>query len=138
MYIPKNYLEGRDLKAIFKSFFGLDDDIIEEVEKLIRNLRERGYDNKERLFRKLIEEIGEYAEAIEYENGVTKKVEKLRAKATPKEKLQEEIVDVFMITLALGQIEGLSAYEMFRRVGEKLKKQKFIHEERTRKQNEQK
>lgn len=132
MHIPKNYLEGRDLRSIFMSLLGMDDqELIFEVEDLIRNLRERGFDNRDRLFRKLVEETGEYAEAIEYNNGSTKKVEKFKDKETPSEKLEEEIVDIFMITLALGQIEGLSMAEMLKRLRDKLKKQKFIHESRS-------
>jgi NTP pyrophosphatase (non-canonical NTP hydrolase) len=114
------------------SLLGMDDqELVFEVEDLIRNLRERGFDNRDRLFRKLVEETGEYAEAIEYNNGSTKKVEKFKDKETPSEKLEEEIVDIFMITLALGQIERLSMAEMLKRLRDKLKKQKFIHESRS-------
>lgn len=105
-------------------------ELIDQVEDLIKNLRERGFDNRDRLFRKMAEEFGEYAEAIEYYNGSTRKVEKFKDKATPKEKLEEEIVDMFMIVLALGGIEGFSTCEMLERLKSKLEHQKFLHESR--------
>lgn len=121
-----------NIKSILKSILGLHDrtELVEQVEALIRNLRERGYDDRDRLFRKLVEETGEYAEAIEYNNGSTKKVEKFKDKATPQEKLEEEIVDIFMIAVALGQIENLSIFTMLERLRKKLAEQKFIHESR--------
>jgi NTP pyrophosphatase (non-canonical NTP hydrolase) len=121
-----------NVRSILKFILGLNDqvELTEEVEDLIANLRERGYDNRDRLFRKLVEETGEYAEAIEYNNGSTKKVEKFKGKATPQEKLEEEIVDIFMIAVALGQLEGLRLPEMLKRLRDKLAQQKFIHESR--------
>lgn len=111
-----------------KSLLGLELlELADQVGDLIRNLRERGFDNRDRLFRKLVEETGEYAEAIEYNNGSTKKKEKFSGKTTPREKLEEEIVDVFMIALALGQFEGFSLYEMLDRLKTKLEQHKFIH-----------
>ncbi len=132
MAIAKLNATQIDVKSILKFLLGLNDkmELVSEVEDLIANLRERGYDSRDRLFRKLVEETGEYAEAIEYNNGSTKKVAKFKDKVTPQEKLEEEIVDVFMIAVALGQIEGLRLYEMLERLRDKLAEQKFIHESR--------
>jgi NTP pyrophosphatase (non-canonical NTP hydrolase) len=81
-------------------------DLLDDVDYQIHLLRERGYGNRERLFRKLIEEAGEYGEAIEYDNGSTRKKAKFKGE-DPKEKLKEEVVDIVMVGLALASIEEL-------------------------------
>lgn len=96
--------------------------------ELIDNLISRGFDTRERLFRKLAEEVGEVAESIEYCNGSTRKVEKFKGKATPKEKLNEEIIDVFIVVIALGRVEGLSISDMIDGLVKKLSEQRKISE----------
>jgi len=118
------------LKETISALLNNKIDLIDNVELLIEDLRERGFDNRDRLLRKMIEELGEYAEAIEYYNGSIKKIEKFKDKGTPTEKLREEIVDVFMIVMALGQLEDLSIYDIFERLKTKLEQQKSIHETR--------
>jgi len=116
-----------DLQSIFRSLLSMPNDmLIKDIEKLISNFKVNGYDDRERLFRKLVEEVGEYSEAIEYNHGSPNKMNKFKDIATSKEKLQEEIIDVLVITLALGNIEELNIYEMLKRVKNKLKKQEEL------------
>ena len=71
---------------------------LNKANQLIGLLKNRGYQSRDRLFRKLVEECGEYAEAIELFYGATRKVDKL----------EEEIADVVMVGLALARIEGMT------------------------------
>lgn len=87
---------------------------------LIGLLKDRGYNDRDRLFRKLIEEAGEYAEAMEYERGATRKVAKYQGETTPKEKLTEEISDVVMVALALARTEGLMIEDVLSIINRKL------------------
>jgi NTP pyrophosphatase (non-canonical NTP hydrolase) len=94
--------------------------LILDVQTLINNLENRGFDSRDRLLRKLVEEVGEYCEAIEYFNGSSKKVKKLQDVATPQEKLKEEIVDVVMMGLALARREELSICDVLEAIKTKL------------------
>jgi len=93
--------------------------LIEETQELIRLLKERGFNNRDRLFRKLVEETGEYAEAIEFSNGSTRKVKKY-SNIDPKDKLQEEICDIVMVALALASKEDLFIVDCLSRIRDKL------------------
>lgn len=112
--------------------FNKEKSIIKQTEFLIHDLKNRGFNSRDRLFRKLVEELGEYAEAIEYNNGSTRKKAKFKNKATPKQKLQEEIVDIFMVTIALAYIEDLSIIEMLKKIIDKLGERKKEHDNRVR------
>jgi len=98
------------------------------VDEFIGLLRARGWGNRDRLLRKLMEELGEYAEAVEYDNGSTNKVKKLKDVCTPQEKLQEEICDVAMMTFALARDAGLEVNEVLIRVWQKLAKHQKNYE----------
>lgn len=78
-------------------------------------------ENRDRLFRKLIEEIGEYAEAIEFENGSTNKKKKF-GDVSADDMLEEEICDVVMMALALARYEGLNIRTVLKNVSKKLEK----------------
>jgi NTP pyrophosphatase (non-canonical NTP hydrolase) len=91
-------------------------ELIRNVNELIDLVKKRGYEERDRLLRKLLEEIGEYCEAIEYFHGATRKIQKFKG-VSPGEKLVEEIVDVAMAALVLASIEGVniqSALEIIR------------------------
>lgn len=90
--------------------------LYDDVNKIINKYE----DDRNSLFIKLLEEIGEYAEAIEYEKGVKRKVDKFNI--SPEEKLQEEIADVLLIVLALGKQEGLNLKDLLERIKEKFAK----------------
>jgi NTP pyrophosphatase (non-canonical NTP hydrolase) len=93
----------------------------ERVDKCLELLPKRStWGNRDRLFRKTIEELGEFAEAIEYDNGSTAKVKKFKGKVTPQEKLHEEICDVAMMVLALAFNSGLKTDDVLRTIYEKL------------------
>ena len=102
---------------------------IDKINELLQGLLDRGYGDRERLFRKLIEEIGEYAEAIEYDNGATRKKEKFKDQ-DPKELLEEELSDIFMVVLALATCESISVETMVDRIYNKLSKREREHRER--------
>lgn len=93
---------------------------LKKANELIGLLKDRGYNTRDRLFRKLSEEVGEYAEAIEFANGATRKVAKFGGKFTPQEKLQEEIADVIMVALALARIEGMRVEDILDTINFKL------------------
>jgi NTP pyrophosphatase (non-canonical NTP hydrolase) len=95
-------------------------DLVNDVDKLIGLLGERGYGSRDRLFRKLAEETGEYAEAIEYLNGSTRKVAKFAGKETPEEKLKEEVSDMVMMGLALARVEGMHVKDVLLEIYRKL------------------
>ena len=109
---------------------------IDKAGELIDNFISRGFGTRERLFIKLAEEVGEVAEAIEYCNGSTRKIEKFKNKMSAREKLYEEIIDVFVIITTLGRIEGLSIHDMIGGLVEKLSEQKSISEAREKTQGE--
>ena len=94
--------------------------LVKEVDVLMECLMNRGFRNRDRLLRKLIEESGEYAEAIEYNNGSTRKIAKYAGLVSAKEKLDEEVVDLVMITLALAHIEGFSIKKVLLQIFDKL------------------
>ena len=98
-----------DYSDEWKKIFELDD-LYDDVDKIIN----RYEDDRNSLFIKLLEEIGEYAEAIEYEKGVKRKVDKFDV--SPEEKLREEIADVLLIVLALGKQEGLNLKDLLERI----------------------
>ena len=100
--------------------------LIENVNDLLLLLQKRGYGSRERMFRKLIEEVGEVAEAIEFDNGATRKMKKFQGQ-DPKEKLVEEISDVVMAGLALARIEGLVIEDVLRNIEVKLLKREQEH-----------
>lgn len=93
---------------------------ISKANDLIGLLKDRGFGERDRLFRKLVEEVGEYAEAIEYEQGAERKVAKFEGKVSPKEKLVEEVVDVVIVALALARIEGLRVEGVLGAINSKL------------------
>lgn len=93
--------------------------LVMDVDRLIGLLKDRGYGSRDRLLRKLFEEIGEYCEAIEYSNGSTRKVQKFKG-IDPKSKLSEEISDVVMVALALARTEGLDISSVLEIIKEKL------------------
>jgi NTP pyrophosphatase (non-canonical NTP hydrolase) len=90
------------------------------VRRALGKLAERGYGGRERLQRKMAEELGEYAEAIEYFNGATRKVAKFKDKVSPEEKLCEEAVDMLMIACAIVQAEGIDIFDALEAVAAKL------------------
>ena len=103
------------------------DDLLDDVDHLIQSLRERGYGGRERLFRKLIEEAGEYGEAIEFHNGSTRKKAKFAGEDS-KEKLAEEAADIVMVALALAKTEGLDIRSVLDVITEKLSIRQMEHE----------
>jgi phosphoribosyl-ATP pyrophosphohydrolase len=92
-----------------------DDDIFDLLTrwKILKN------DNRDRLLRKLMEEIGEYCEAVEFENGSTHKVKKF-GDANPSDMLEEEVCDIVMMALALARYEGLEIRAVLENVSKKL------------------
>ena len=78
-------------------------------------------ENRDRLFRKLMEEIGEYAEAIEFENGSTHKKKKF-GDANPDDMLEEEVCGIAMMVLALARYEGLEIRTVLENISKKLEK----------------
>ena len=96
-----------------------DDDIADLLTrwKILEN------ENRDRLFRKIVEELGELAEAIEFENGSTNKVKKFKGK-NPGDMLEEEICDVVMMALALAKYEGLGIRTVLENVSKKLEKKR--------------
>jgi NTP pyrophosphatase (non-canonical NTP hydrolase) len=101
----------------------------ELADKYIALLEKRGWGNRDRLLRKLMEELGEYAEAVEYDNGSSGKVKKFKDKETPQEKLHEEICDVVMMALALANNAGLKTNDVLRTIHEKLAEKERMYEE---------
>ena len=99
------------------------------VDEMITLLIERGWGNRDRLLRKRMEELGEYEEAVEYDNGSTNKVKKLKDVCTPKEKLQEEICDVAMMTFALARDAGLDENQVLCRIWRKLDRHQKNYEQ---------
>jgi len=93
--------------------------LVENVNRLIGLLKDRGYGDRDRLLRKLCEEIGEYCESIEYANGSTRKVQKFNG-IDPQTKLNEEISDVVMVALALARVEGLDIQNVLDVIKDKL------------------
>lgn len=96
------------------------EDTIAVLDGELQSLADRGYGTRERIMRKLAEELGEYAEAIEYKRGSTNKTRKFAGKATPEEKLREEACDLVMMSLAAARAEGINIIEACRIVAEKL------------------
>lgn len=96
------------------------EELINKVDQLIQNLDKRGWGDKNKLFYKLVEEVGEYSEACSYANGSTAKIAKFKDKATPIQKLHEEIVDVIMMGFALAYQDGLEVEDVLERIAEKL------------------
>lgn len=86
---------------------------------LIGLLKNRGYNTRDRLIRKLCEETGEYCEAVELANGATRKLAKY-PNVSPQNKLAEEISDVVMVGLALARIEGLMIEDVLDIINRKL------------------
>lgn len=87
-------------------------------------LAERGYGGRDRILRKLAEELGEYAEAIEYFEGASHKVRKFADRATPKEKLEEEAIDLLLMAFAAIEAEGIDPLEAIGRVADKLQRKR--------------
>lgn len=92
---------------------------MEFTDTLIGLLKERGYGSRDRLLRKLMEEMGEYCEAIEFDLGATRKKEKFGDK-NPRDMLHEEISDVVMVALALASFEGLTVSNVLENINKKL------------------
>jgi len=93
--------------------------ILADVEYYITLLRLRGFNSRDRLLRKLMEEAGEYAEAMEYNDGSTRKVAKFKGE-NPAEMLKGEATDLIIIALALASIEGLNIRTALQGVVDKL------------------
>ncbi len=108
------------IKDFIRSMLGDPNLLIKEVDDMIDRLKDRGFDTRDRLFRKLVEECGEYAESIEYYNGNSRKVEKLSKYASPEEKLKEEISDVILVALGLANLDGLKISDVLLLVKKKL------------------
>lgn len=83
-----------------------------------------GKSTTERLFRKLVEETGEYSEALSYKAGNSGKVKKFEGGPTPDEKITEEIADVFLVAVCLAWAHGLSVTELFKLSCDKLNKKR--------------
>jgi NTP pyrophosphatase (non-canonical NTP hydrolase) len=98
--------------------------VLSELGIEMRLLAERGFGERERILRKLMEELGEYAEAVEYANGSTNKIKKFAGRATPEEKLKEESCDLLMMALAAVGAEGFGIMEACRAVTEKLRRKR--------------
>jgi len=96
-----------------------DDDIAD----LLRRWKIWENENRDRLFRKLMEEIGEYAEAIEFENGSTNKKKKF-GDVSADDMLEEEICDVVMMALTLARYEGLEIRTVLENISKKLEKKR--------------
>ena len=92
-----------------------------EIDYEIRDIRRRGLHGRDKLFRKLSEEVGEYAEAIELLYGNKRKVEKFLG-LNSMDRLRDEITDVIMIALCLAEIDGLGVDRVLDSVLEKIKK----------------
>jgi NTP pyrophosphatase (non-canonical NTP hydrolase) len=95
--------------------------LIRSVNKLIGLLKNRNYGDRDRLIRKLLEEMGEYAEAVEFDNGATRKVAKFKG-LNSKTKLKEEISDVIMVAFALARFEGYTVEDVLEVIVCKLSK----------------
>ena len=106
-------------------------DLVFKVNNLIGLLASRGYGDRDRLLRKMLEEIGEYAEAVEFKNGATRKLAKFSGQ-DPHYKLKEEISDVIMVALALARVDGLKIEDIFEVIKEKLSKREdeFVRSKR--------
>jgi len=101
--------------------------LVQEVNNLIDGLRVRGYTNRDRLLRKMIEEMGEYAEAVEYHNGATRKVKKFKGKDS-KKMLREEISDLIMVGFALAKVDGYKIEDVLMSIRDKLSKREAEHQ----------
>lgn len=98
---------------------------LQEFRKELRSLAERGFGTRERIQRKLAEELGEYSEAVEYHLGSTDKKRKFgRQGVSPGEKLREEACDLVMMSLAAAQAEGLDVVDVCRIIADKLKRKR--------------
>jgi len=126
--------------SIFRSFFSYLNDLedppkrppkemiaVLDTDLYIGLLASRGYGERDRLFRKLVEEMGEYAEAIEFNNGATRKKKKFGDK-DPKQMLRGEVVDIIMVGIALARAEGLKVIDILERINEKLSKREKEHQ----------
>ena len=107
-----------------------NDELICQVNNLMALLHHRGFGDRDRLFRKLVEEAGEYAEAIEYLHGGRRKIEKFKNKVTAREKLEEEIVDVIMMGLALATLEDLKVENILEKIYNKLTEKENEYQQR--------
>jgi len=96
-----------------------DAQLLDNVDLYIRKLKERGYGDRDRLFRKLIEEAGEYGEAVEFSNGSTRKRAKFKGE-DPKEKLCEEAADIVMVALAISSLDGIGIRAVLNKIMIKL------------------
>lgn len=79
---------------------------------------------RDRLLRNFVEEMGEYAEAVEYASGGSDKVKKFDGKATPGEKLREESLNLLMLAFAAVQMEGVGAVDACHLVTKQLKQKR--------------
>lgn len=98
------------------------------LDELIVLLENRGWGDRDRLIRKTMEELGEYVESVEYLYGSSGKVEKFKGKASPQEKLHEEICDVIMMALALAHKDGLSIDDVLKTIHKKLYEKETAHQ----------
>lgn len=89
------------------------------LEGLIFYLKNRGFRTRDRLFNKLMEEVGEYCEAVEFQNGSSRKVAKFSGE-NPDEKVAEEISDVLMMAFALLNYHEISIDDAVERMIRKL------------------
>lgn len=94
--------------------------MIDDLENSLELLFKRGWRDKDKLFKKIVEEIGEYSEALTFEAGATRKVAKYKG-IFPKDKCREEICDVLMMALALAKMEDFTVLEALEAVNDKLK-----------------
>ena len=106
--------------------------VVHQLDSLIDNLLQRIGTDRNRILRKIMEELGEYAEALEYHNGCSRKKAKFKDGPTPKEKLHEEIADLVMVVLALAKLEGLGTVDVGQMIVDKLSRRKREHEEKVR------
>ena len=92
--------------------------------KLLASRRFRGKDGKDRILRNLMEELGEYAEAVEYSLGSSDKMRKFDGKVTPAEKLREESLNLLMLAFAAVRAEDINIVEACQMVADQLKRKR--------------
>lgn len=126
----ERYSSTCDVCGDYSCGCGMNDaQLLDNVDLYIKKLKERGYGDRDRLFRKLIEEAGEYGEAIEFSHGSTRKKAKFKDE-DPKEKLCEEAADIVMVALAISSLDDIGIRAALNRIIAKLSIRQKEHDER--------